>query len=250
MFAVLKAWARAALRRDDASRWELLVAVGGRVLPRYRFKWPQMEWWDDEEFNAYLRRFGELPGFNTDRKWALAQLLRLTADVPGDTAECGVFLGASSWLICRSNRNSGPAKTHHGFDSFEGLSAPGPSDGGYWEAGNLTAGEQACRKNLAEFPSVRLYKGWIPERFPEVADRSFSFVHLDVDLYEPTRASIEFFYPRLSRGGLLVCDDYGFTTCPGATRAIDEFLADKPEKMLALPDGGGVVVKGTRTGTR
>jgi hypothetical protein len=48
-------------------------------------------------------------------------------------------------------------------------------------------------------------------------------------------------------GGIIVCDDYWFTTCPGATKAVDEFLADKPEKMLPLAQGGGFLIKGQAT---
>ena len=46
-----------------------------------------------------------------------------------------------------------------------------------------------------------------------------SFVHLDVDLYEPTRACLDYFLPRLSPGGFVICDDYGAPTFPGAARA-------------------------------
>ena len=77
-----------------------------------------------------------------------------------------------------------------------------------------------------------------------MADRAFSFVHVDVDLYEPTRDSFAFFYERLSPGGILLCDDYGCTTCPGATKAADEFLADRPEKMISLDSGGGFFIRG------
>lgn len=247
MIALARSLVRALVRRDEASRFALLVALGRTILPRYRFKWPQMGWWDDREFNAFLERFGELPGFNADRKWALAQLLRLVADVPGDTAECGAWRGASSWLICDAARRGGTPRVHHVFDSFEGLSRPGEADGSFWAGGDLAVSEEACRKNLAEFPDCRFHKGWIPDRFAEVADRTFAFVHVDVDLYEPTKAAVAFFHPRLSPGGVLLCDDYGFTTCPGATAAVDEALADAPEKMLALPDGGGFFVRGTRT---
>jgi len=246
MLRLLKSSLRAAAKRDDASRFELLTTLGQSILPRYRFKWPQMAWWDDQEFNRYLDRIGELHGNNTDRKWALSQMLRLTTHVPGDTAECGVYLGASSYLICRANLASPLGKWHHGFDSFEGLSQPGARDGDFWGGGDLSVPLEACSRNLAEFRACRLYKGWIPERFHEIADKAFSFVHVDVDIYEPTKASVEFFHRRLNPGGILVCDDYGFTTCPGATRAIDEYLLDKPEKMLSLPDGGGMLIKGVR----
>ena len=90
-------------------------------------------------------------------------------------------------------------------------------------------------------------KGWIPERFPDVEDRKFSFLHIDIDLYEPTRDSVAFFYPRMSDGGIILCDDYGSTFCSGATKAIDEYLADKPEKMISLSGGGGFLIKGCPT---
>ena len=111
----------------------------------------------------------------------------------------------------------------------------------------MVATADELRSNLSEFKGVTIHQGWIPERFHEVADRRFSFVHIDVALREPTAASVEFFYPRVVQGGIVLCDDYGFSTCPGATLAIDEYLADKPEKMMALPGGGGFFIKGRAT---
>jgi hypothetical protein len=103
------------------------------------------------------------------------------------------------------------------------------------------------RANLAEFRNVSLNKGWIPTIFRSVPTTSFAFVHIDVDLYEPTKDSIEFFYPLMNPGGVIVCDDYGFTTCPGATKAIEEYLSDKDEKMMSLASGGGFLLKKCRT---
>ena len=53
---------------------------------------------------------------------------------------------------------------------------------------------------------------------------------------------------RLVDGGIFLCDDYGFDSCPRATRAVDEFLRDKPEKAISLSDGGGFFIKGCTTG--
>jgi hypothetical protein len=175
------------------------------------------------------------------------ELIRLVDGVPGDTAECGVFKGAGSYLICAANAVSS-GRDHHVFDSFAGLSEPADVDGSHWTAGNLAFGLAGVQDNLREFERVQYHAGWIPDRFGEVADRSFAFVHIDVDLAEPTGHSIEFFYPRMSSGGIILCDDYGFTTCPGATAAIDGFLADKPEKMVRLSGGGGFLIRGCRTG--
>jgi hypothetical protein len=75
-----------------APRLELLRAAGKLLVPSYRFKRPQLDWWKNEAFNRYLDRFGELRWLNTDRKWVVYQLLRVVNHVPGDSAECGVFL--------------------------------------------------------------------------------------------------------------------------------------------------------------
>jgi hypothetical protein len=74
---------------------------------------------------------------------------------------------------------------------------------------------------LGPVPFVEVYKGWIPERFAVVAGRSFCFAHIDVDLYRPTLDSMAFFYPRMAPGGIILLDDYGFSTCPGVTEAVD-----------------------------
>jgi hypothetical protein len=58
-----------------------------------------MGWWDNTSFNQYLNRFNELENMNTDRRWMLYQLMRLVENIPGDTTECGVYQGASSYLI-------------------------------------------------------------------------------------------------------------------------------------------------------
>jgi hypothetical protein len=177
------------------------------------------------------------------------RLLRLVARVPGDTAECGVFRGATSYLICSANKQSNAGgKTHHLFDSFEGLSPPGPADGTHWAKGDLKCEMETVRNALSDFDNLEFHPGWIPERFRDVEDRKFSFVHIDVDLAEPTLASLAFFYPRMEAGGVILCDDHGISTCAGATRAIDEFLSDKSERMLSLPDGGGFLVAGIVTG--
>ena len=106
----------------------------------------------------------------------------------------------------------------------------------------MHASEELVRARLAQFDAV-VEKGWIPEVFHPARDRRYCFVHIDVDLYAPTLASLEFFYPRLNPGGVLICDDYGFSTCPGATRAVDEFLEDKPEAVVHVPTGQGFFVK-------
>ena len=229
----------------DSARFKLLAGLAKRQ--RFRLFNKDVIWHRDEEFLGLMRQFD--PGYSKvrARHYTLYELAKSVADRPGDTAECGVFRGASSFLVLSATRDTG--KTHFLFDSFEGLSEPAEEDQPVnermrlWQTGDFSAAEGVVRDNLAGFSNVRFLAGWIPERFPEVADRRFSLVHIDVDLYQPTLDSVSFFYERLNPGGILVCDDYGFGTCPGAYRAVNEVLKHKPESIAHLPTGQGILVK-------
>jgi len=227
-------------------RFNELAKVAQELVPEYKLKWPYVDWWESVAFSTYLEDFDEDAVFNADRRWMLAQLIRLTDGVVGDTAECGVYSGSSSWLICNYNKSLKTGRSHLMFDSFAGLSEPGERDGDHWIQGDLEYPFSKVKENLSEFVDVEYYPGWIPERFSEVESRRFSFVHVDVDLYQPTLDCVEFFYPRLNDGGLLVCDDYGSSLCPGATEAVNEFLTGKPENMISLSGVGGAIIKGKK----
>lgn len=205
-------------------------------------------WLDDEAFWTTWEQFPDFRRSRPDRKFTVWSMAHSVAALDGDTAECGVFEGATSYLVCRA-RGDADASTHHLFDSFEGLSEPASADrptdarSFAWASGDMAAPEAKVRANLAAEPRVEFHRGWIPERFHEVASRRFRFVHIDVDLYQPTRDATEFFYERLVPGGILVNDDYGSHACPGARRAFDEVMAGRPERIIELPTAQAFVVK-------
>ncbi len=75
---------RALSGRDRMEGFRLLRRFGRTLAPEYRFKWPHMAWWKDDDFTRFLDRFDELHGLNSDRRWMLRQLIRLVDGVPGD----------------------------------------------------------------------------------------------------------------------------------------------------------------------
>jgi len=231
----------AAVSGDDDKRYRLAERVAHGIHPQAILSGRDRSWLRDGEFREVFRSFrGDGPNRMMDRAYFIGQLARyVAAGVPGDTVECGCYTGLTSHEICRYSQ---PGKRHHVFDSFEGVSDPGSIDGKYWNSGDLAASEETLLRNLSQF-DVTTHPGWIPDRFDEVAGTQFSLVHIDVDLYQPTFDSISFFYERVPPFGMIVCDDYGFSTCPGATQAIDEFMSDKPEIVLNVPTGQGVIVK-------
>jgi hypothetical protein len=200
----------------------------------------------DRAFNEDFARLSPENDVTSERKYALDQLFKLVLEVDGDVAECGAYKGGSAFFLARHIVERRLDKRLCLFDSFEGLSVPASIDGDYWQTGALTSSIGDIERALAPLgptPFVEFYKGWIPERFAEIANRRFCFVHIDVDLYQPSLDSIIFFYPRMERGGIILLDDYGFDSCPGVTSAIDQFMADKSEPIINLPSGGAFIMK-------
>ena len=125
-----------------------------------------------------------------------------TKRVPGDVAEAGVYKGGSAKLICEAKGD----KALHLFDTFEGLPEGWAPDSPWYQRKFDSFLE--AKQNLAKYKNVHFHKGLIPSTFDSVKQKSFSFVHLDVDRYESTSECLKFFYPRMSLGGIIISHDY------------------------------------------
>ena len=80
------------------------------------------------------------------------------------------------------------------------------------------------RQYLGEYKFVKVIKGQIQDVLPNLDDNRFDLVHLDVDIYEPTLFALNNLEETISAGGIIIVDDYGFVTCPGVRKAVDQFL--------------------------
>jgi len=164
--------------------------------------------------------------------WFLMSCVTATAKVEGEIAEVGVFRGGSAKLMAEVKGN----RELHLFDSFGGLpELTGEDAASLFQPGKFQAVEDEVRRYLSPFTGVFIHKGWFPTTAGPIRDKQFSFVHLDVDLFASTRDALVFFYPRLSRGAVLVSHDYNFAA--GVRQAFDEFFGDKPETVLLQPGG-------------
>jgi len=193
----------------------------------------------------------------------LARYFLYSLDLEGARAECGVFNGMSALVMCRTAKTRNPefdGTDLHLIDSFKGLNRPGPEDhvqaravdagaehgtrsGIAYSEGALAASIHGVREALRDFPRATIHSGWIPEVFTELPDTMWALVHLDVDHYAPTLASLDYFYPKLTKGGVIICDDYGAPLFPGAHRAWDEYCADHDVPYVVLDTGQSVIIK-------
>lgn len=170
----------------------------------------------------------------------LAFLVRSTVKLKGAMAEVGVFKGATAKIM----RESDQRRTLHLFDTFAGLPESTERDIDS-RIGRFKLGQYACSLDSVHryigSDNVEYHPGLFPQSARSVSDEIFSLVHADVDLYESTKSVMEFFYPRMVRGGIIVSHDY--LTSRGVQEAIHEFITDKPEPVIELTGNQGIIVK-------
>ena len=191
--------------------------------------------------------------YRRPRFYNLVQMFMATSSIDGACLEAGCFKGLSSFLLCSYSRLINHQFKGEGFsilDSFEGLSEPSKKDleslcsvSTRAEKQLYTAAIDQVRKSLSAFPGIILHKGWIPEILSEIPERKYRFVHIDLDLYDPIIKSLEYFYPRLLPGGILVIDDYGYLDFPGAKKAVDEFCEAHRLQPICLTTGNAALIK-------
>jgi O-methyltransferase len=158
-----------------------------------------------------------------------------TERIAGALAEVGVWRGETSAFLHRI----APERRLYLFDTFEGFSdrdlPPGSTDSRFRDTS-----AEAVRRRVGPSQKVVLVPGHVPGTLERAAGERFAMVVLDLDLYEPTRASLEFFYPLLEPGAYLVMHDYNNSESEWACkRAFDAFLEGRPERIVELGDVWG-----------
>ena len=202
----------------------------------------QLPLWDtDVEFQALRREMeGHTLVSDVDSYFSY-RAARTTLRLAGDVAEVGVYKGGTARMLAKIFAPTG--KTVHLFDTFEGMPAVDPTKDLHHAGDFADVAFEGVRDYLSDCPNVRLHKGFFPATAGPIEQRTFCFVHADVDIYQSVADCCRFFYPRLVAGGVLIFDDYGRNSCPGAKAAVDEFFSDKAEQPVYVPTGQAFVVK-------
>ena len=156
--------------------------------------------------------------------------------IEGSFAEVGVYRGDTSSLIHQIL----PDHRLFLFDTFEGF--PERDTGKKIERFNDTSVE-IVKEKLGDCSNVVIRKGYFPETAIGLENEKFAFVMCDIDLYAPTMACLEVFYPKVTRGGYFMFHDYN---CPesdfSVSKAVDDFMMDKEEALVDVPDMYGTVL--------
>jgi O-methyltransferase len=173
---------------------------------------------------------------STNKLYMLYQYAIATAKVAGDIAEAGVYTGGSAKMIALTAIELLPKRIFL-LDTFEGLPDIDIEHDTMSKSDLNDTSFQAVKDYLAECDNIIFLPGLFKDTFSQIPDKRFSLVHIDADIYPSIKECCEFFYPRLWHGGVMLFDDYDDKTTIGAKKAIDEFFADKPERVINLLTG-------------
>jgi len=159
--------------------------------------------------------------------------------IAGEFAEVGVYRGATSRFLAAC----APGRTLHLFDTFQGFARADREPENAADERFQATSEATVRRALGAAANAIIHPGYFPDTTAGLEHSRFAFVLLDLDVYAPTLAGLEFFYPRLASGGYCFVHDYNSPESNQACRrALTEFLAGKPEHVIELPDTWGSAV--------
>lgn len=184
-------------------------------------------WVDDSDFTKCFKDFMAIGNFGNqiddpinERLYILQQFAKRQQKLNSNFVEVGIYAGMSMYFMADYCD-----KLFIGIDSFEGVSEPLPGvDTDYFVKGSLACDIENAEKYLEKFNNIKLIKGWVPEILQTLPELQYSLVHIDVDLYNPTKESIEYFWDRLLPDGVLICDDFGSSKTVGAKKAMIDFF--------------------------
>lgn len=183
-----------------------------------------------------------------ERIFALCDAVRYLVrnEIPGSYVECGVWKGGSMMAVALTLLSLGvDDRDLWLFDTFEGMTAPGELDvdlhgkrasdeyqrrEGNWAQAPLTQVENALLGTGYKASRVHFVKGKVEDTLPARAPDTLALLRLDTDWYESTKHELTHLFPRLSRGGVLIVDDYGHYL--GARQATDEYLEEAEVPIL------------------
>ncbi len=177
-------------------------------------------WLADQRFMRIRSSIRGMSLVDDERCYLLYQLAKRALDLRGAAAEIGVYKGGTARLLTEV---FGKDKKLYLYDTFEGMPECSDKDN-YCTKGMFSdTSLDAVRAFVGSAGDVEIYKGLFPQSIPPNAEELYAFVHVDVDIYQSVKDCVDYFWPRMVPGAVMVFDDYGFPTCLGARRAVDEY---------------------------
>jgi hypothetical protein len=165
----------------------------------------------------------------------------------GELIECGVNRGGIARAIVSYLGNGLKGKHFYLLDTFQGIPESILTERELLHEESFKTNYTECYEDVSntfrDFSEVSLVQGLVPDTFGEVDADRFCFVHIDMNNAKSEIAAAEYLWPRLSAGGFMLLDDYGWQINKDQREAFDRFARQRNMSVLALPTGQGLLMK-------
>lgn len=203
------------------------------------------EFIDDPRFiRAYqrgLKSGGLFPGSWRTKVvlWAATQANKLE----GAFVECGVNRGFLTSAILDYLDWNTLNRDFFLFDTFSGLDSAQLSEEEFRRRFVYSECYEATKQNFSEFKNIHIVRGVIPYSLTEIDIPSIAYLSIDLNCAAPEVAALEFFWPKLVHGAVVVLDDYAYAGYESQFKAMNDFAIRKGIEILPLPTGQGLIIK-------
>ncbi len=226
----------------------VLLFLGFKVLEmKWSYKISKPYKWDDAiekgEVSSKLKKYEKAYRDKVRFYTFWLQIERLKKEnILGAFAELGVYRGETARFIHEMDSS----RILHLFDTFEGfgdgdLQLESSTDEKYSTDNFSDTSLGQVKEYIEGNDNVRFHQGFFPDSAKDLKEEVYAFVHLDADLYQPTLAALNYFYPKLAAGGVIIIHDYNHTW-DGLRKAVDEFSQTISETVVEIPDWQGSVM--------
>ena len=171
--------------------------------------------------------------------WAAEHALH----VEGDFVECGVWKGFCSAVITDYLDFKHIPKTYYLYDTFEGIPEGYDTEKHNSPLLSEPGLDEKVIERFRKHPNVRVIKGIVPQSFEQAVPEKVAFLHLDMNSSKSEIEALEALFEKVSSGGVIVFDDYGWTGYSAQQLAEDEFMRKRGHRILELPTGQGLLIK-------
>lgn len=198
-------------------------------------------WLDDVEFNTLLKQVANHTLVDVYRLWELKQIAKDCHSILGDILEVGVWRGGSGAILCAVS----PEKKVWLADTFHGVVNQSEINLSYNGGEHSDTSEEIVLSLMHKLSleNFEICKGVFPDETGHLIPKSLSFVHIDVDVYESAKQIWFFVENKVSIGGVVVFDDYGFSSTSGVTLFVNEIHTNPKYKFIYNLNGHAIFIR-------
>lgn len=202
-------------------------------------------WQIDSEFLSVNDVIDDFTMLDIYRQYLLWQTVAEVSDVSGVILEIGTWKGGSGCLIAERASLLGIDCNVYLCDTFDGVVKQSEMDPQY-EGGEYSNASPEHIYDLSESLDISptILEGVFPDETAEqIQEESIRMCHIDVDVYKGAKDVYDWVWPRLSKGGVIVLDDYGFSNEEGIERFVREHFDEPGKFVLYNLTGQAIMVK-------